>query len=626
MAINVPADRTTQVNPLQAPRLPEIATGPTPDAGGAAAAEESGALQQTAGDIHEYAATQQQNANEMALTNLDIQASQAQTQIETKVRQMHGQDALGASDYADDAWEKTQNDLKAKAANNQQLMGLQKLLAQRESNIDNIVKTHTSQEITKFDNDQSETALQAYADEAVHNYGDPDRIEEAKDKQDATIEMLGRRQGWSDLQIQQKKADTASLTNTAIVMRMLDHGDYDSAKDYYDDNKDGFNSKDQITVDRNMEEGRIRSLGMSTWQDVQGLKLPDGNPDEAAQEKAVMDNDDLNDEEKEKVTAYVKLKANTAKVDLAMQQRANDRAFLDNVIQARQKGLSLEAVLPMARKSATDTYDQALKEQQIQQIYAPPQIKTDPTFKNAMLDGIDAGTVDKAQIQNAFDKKIIDGSFYDQAMSKYRSNVIEGNSPAQQRVNEQLKQMAKTQFGSDTNSAASWLSEMKSQGFEKPPEEQVKIATDSLKQDSSTTSRFWNWIPVVGGETIPGTGTPQFQTDIQKRTNDQLMTGQLQKDLGPETVKAISVGNQVSGNGQTAPQTIQDLSVSVGGYDNLKPGKPAYNAMQSLMKAGKVVSVQSVQAVLQHYPDGNFSVDNTPPTGNRVGRLPRVRK
>lgn len=600
-----------------------MAPSSAPDMGGAATAAVAGGLEQAANAVHDFAAKQQQNANEMALTSLDLEASHEQTRIETAARQMRGKNALQAPDFVKDQWSQVQDRLNAKAANQSQAMGLQHLLAQRSEGLDKLVNAHVADETYKFDQNQTDAAIMAYGDEALHHYQDPTRIAEAKSKQEAQVDMLASRQGWSDLQTQQKKLDVASNTNTAIVMRMLDNGDYKSAQSYYDTVKNDPNQMDQkglMVVEKNLEEGKMRSIGMDAWNQVQGLKLADGYPDEASQEKAIMSRQDLTDSEKEKVVAYVKQRASTAKVDKTMQDRANDRAFLDAAMQARQQGVSYDAALPMARKFGSDTYDQAIKTQQLQEIYAPPKIPDNPPLKVALLDGIDDGSVDKAQLQKAYETRQIDGSFYEKAMDKYRSNVTDGKNPQQARANDQLREMAKTQFGSDTTTAAAWLSEMKSQGIGKPPDQQIKMAQDSLDQDKNTTSRFWNWIPVVGGEPIPGSGTPQFKTDMTNRMNRSTVIGQFQQDLGPETVKGIAAG------GQDVPSTVKDLASSFGSYDNLRPGKPAYNAMQSLMKAGKVINSDTVRAVLQHYPDGNFDVDNTPPTSSRVGRVPRVRK
>lgn len=627
--INVPVDRTAQVGGIPTPKVADIAPNQVPDAGGAASQQIASGFESAAGSVRDFAAKQQQNANEMALTSLDLEASHEQTRIENAARQMRGQDAMKAPDFVNEQWSAVQQRLKEKAANQSQAMALQRLLAQRSESLDKLVNTHVADETYKFDSAQTDAAISAYSDEAVHNYRDPDRIADAKAKQDAQVDMIAGRQGWSALQVQQKKLEVASNTNTAIMMRMLDNGDYKSAQAYYDKIKDDPNQLDQkgvLVAEKQLEEGKMRSIGMDAWNSVQGLKLADGNPDEAAQEKAIMSRADLTDSEKEKVVAYVKQRANTAKVDKAMQDRANDRAFLNAAMQARQQGLPYDSVLPMTRKFGSDTYDQQVKTQQLQEIYAPSEVKTDPATKVALFDGIDAGTVDKAAIQKAYDSKQISGNDYVQAMEKYRSNVIDGKNPQQARLNEQLKLMAKTQYGSDTATANAWLSEMKSQGFGKPPEEQLKIATDSIEKDKNSTSRFWNWLPVVGGDPIPGTGKPQFETDIKKRTNDSLVKGQYQQDLGPEAVKAIDVSNQVTGRGESSAKTITDMAAAFGGYDKIRPGTPVYNAWQGLMKAGKVVTTDSIKAVLQHYPDGNFTVDNTPPTVSRIGRVPRVRK
>lgn len=630
MPITVPVqERQVQVGAIpSAPGGPQFSTSvPAEATGGGAAGQAIDSFGDKAGDVvDQYAAEEAKKANETAMTGLDLQASQAQTRIELAAKKMQGKDAAGAPDFAAQEWGKVQSDLKSQAANPAQAEGISKILGLRSADIDRVVQQHASSELQKFDQDQSETYIQAQAEQALDNYQDPDRVAQARQLQNDEIERMGNRHGWSPEQIALKQKDTGSLTNTAVVTRMLDNGDYDAAQNFYDQNKDNFDAKDVLTVEKQLEDGKVKAKGIATWSDVQNMKLADGNPDEARMEKAVMTDPDTTDSEKEQILRFVKTKAGDERARKAEEDKAHDRAFMDAAINMRKSGVSLEAAMPLARKFGTDPYDQASKEQAIREIYAPTDVKTDPGTKVALLDGIDDGSVDIAQIDQAYKNHQLSPADWIAAREKYRTNVTDGKNPQQQRANEQVKILAKGQFGSDTDGMNGFLSEVKSDAMGKSPDEMIKIANDKLKQDSASVSRFWNWIPLIGGDAIPFTGQPQYKTDIQKRTNDSLMKGQLQQDLGVETVKAIDAGNLRTNNPASAAQTVDAMSQALGGYDKLKPGQPAYNAMQSLSKAGKVVTLQSVQSVLQHYPDGNFTAPSAPtPITTSIKKLPPIK-
>lgn len=630
MPITVPVEqRQVQVGAIpSAPGGDQFSTSvPAEATGGGAAGQAIDSFGDKAADVvDQYAAEQAKKANETAMTGLDLQASQAQTRIELAAKKMQGKDAAGAVDYAADQWAQVQKSIKSQAANDQQSEGISKILGLRSADIDRVVQQHASSELQKFDQDQSETYIQAQAEQAIDNYQDPDRVAQARGLQNDEIQRLGDRHGWSPEQIALKQKDTGSLTNTAVVTRMLDNGDYDAAQNFYDQNKANFDAKDVLVVEKQLEDGKIKAKGIETWGEVQNLKMADGNPDEAKMEKAVMTDPDTTDSEKEQILKFVKTKAGDERARKAEEDKAHDRAFMDAAINMRKSGVALEAAMPLARKFGTDAYDQANKEQAIREIYAPAAVKTDPGTKVALLDGIDEGSVDKDEIDRAYKNGQLSPADWMAAREKYHNVVSEGKSPQQQRANEQVKILAKGQFGSDTDGMNSFLSEVKSDSAGKSPEEMIKIANDKIKQDSSSVSRVWSWVPLIGGDAIPFTGQPQYKTDIEKRTNDSLMKGQLQQDLGVETVKAIDAGNLRTNSPATAAQTVDAMSTALGGYDKLKPGQPAYNAMQSLSRAGKVVTLDSVQTVLKHYPDGNFTAPSAPPAiSTSIKKLPPIR-
>lgn len=565
--------------------------------------EAANKLAGTAGDVYEKIRDQ---ANKSALTGLDLKLSSEQTRVELEVKKMQGLNAAGAKDYAQKEWEKISQSVQDTAANGDQIAGVKALAAARYGQIDKVVQTHTADEMAKHDQMQTESFVESEAQHAVDNYNDPSRIAQAKDNQVAQLERLGQRSGWSKEILDQKTHDSLSLTNSAIVNKFLDSGDYHGAQSYYDANKQEFSVKDMGHVEESLKGGKTLMAGRDAWTKYGGLKLADGNPDEAKMEKAVMADPELPDLEKEKVLSFVKAKAGEARSQKSQKDAATDRAFMDQAIKSRKGGVPLEQALPLARKMSIDPYDQSLKEEALRKIYAPAEVKTDQEVNQALLDGIDEGTVSRDQIDKAYHDNKLSPSDWHSARERYHNTVSEGKSPAMQQANEQLKLLAKSRFGSDTTAQAAFLSEVRSAAMGKSPEETVKIANDKLKEDQKSASRFWNWIPMVGGTQIPGTAQPQYETDLEKRTQNSLAVGQLHQDLGVETVKAIQLGAVRSGSKAAVPETVEAMSVAFGGYDKMKPGTPAYNAMQSLSKRGKIVTVESVKKALEHYPDGNF--------------------
>jgi hypothetical protein len=517
-----------------------------------------------------------------------------------------GKDAFGVMDNYLPQFDKGADDIEKGLGNEDQRAMFRKLRLQQRTDLNDSLQKHTFVESQKYDEDTTKAGIETQREDALLNYQIPGRIDQAIKFQEAIIRSHGERTGQPDEAINLAIFDAKSKTHTAVIQRMLANDDVEKAKAYYDANKGNLGAGEVTAVEKAIEDGSATQRGLAAWNDVRGLRLSNGEPDEAKMQAKIMEDPSLTTKEKEKAWEFVKAKAGEDIRNKSRQEAANDRTFMNSAIKARASGEPMEQALKIAGQYSADAYDKALKEDAVRKIYAPAEIKSDPATKVALLDGIDEGTVTRDQIDLAYQKKLISPSDWVSSRERYHNVVQEGKSPAQQRANEQVQILAKSRFGSDSNGIASFVSDVKSASFGKSPEEMVKIAQDKLKQDEGTVSRFWNWIPVVGGEAIPGSGTPQYQTDQQKRTSESLVKGKLHQDLGVETVKAIELSNIRSGSKASAAESVDAMSVAFGGYDKIKPGTPVYNAMQSLSKRGKAITVDVIKTALEHHPDGNF--------------------
>lgn len=620
MPITVPQSSNIQTGGIPSQSLPQFSPNAPAEAFGGGSAEQS--INQSFGKIgnvvEDYAAVQARKANEMAMTGLDLEASKQQTRIELAAKQMRGGNAVGAMDYADSEWQKVQDNLKDKAANNAQVQGLSKILGMRSMDINRVVQGHMASEQMKFDQDQSETYNQAQADEAINNYQDPGRVAQARYLQNDNIQRMGDRLGWSPEMIAQKQKDTGSLTNTSVVMRMLDNGDYKSAQSFYDQNRGGFDSKDILSVEKNLEEGKVKAMGISAWGQVQGMKLADGRPDEAAMEKAVMEMPNATDSEKEKMITFVKTKAADTRLRKAESDRANDTAFNDAITNARKNNISFEAALPMARKFATGSYDQAIKEAAIQRMYAPPS-ESDISTKYGLWEGIQNGTVDKGAIDNALRQGKINGKDWNSLNEENYKATIEGRSAEMKRINDNIKILANTTFSKDSDSQKQFINVVNDKAVGKSPDDKWRIAQDELKTDPATQTDL-GWFGKFGGDY-------QYQTDLKKKENDSTIIGNLSKDIGSEAMAALRAG-AVKSRQDFSPIYLDQFQQAFGGMENIKPGTPAHNAILSLDSIGKIVNADTVKQALQNVPDGkfgNYAVPNGQSQKVKIPYLPRGR-
>jgi hypothetical protein len=509
-----------------------------------------------------------------------------------------GKDAFGVVDTYVPQFDKGAEEIEKSLSNEEQKAMYRKLLLQQKTDLNDSLQKHTFTESMKYDEDTAKAGVETQRDDAVLNYQTPGRVEQSLKMQEALIRSRGERTGAPADAVDLMVADARSKTHTSVIQRMLANDQVDEAKKYYDANKPGIGAGEVTAVEKSLEDAQGLQRGVDAWKKVSGMRLGDGLPDEARMHAAIDADQSLGLKEKEKAWDFVKARAGEEIANKSRNDASRDRTFMNTAIQARKQGLPLDQALKLGSQFSNDAYDQAIKEDAIKKIYAPATVVTNPAVKVALLDGIQEGTVTKEDIDNAFRRGDLSAPDWEHARSEYHNVVAEGKSPEMQRANEQVKILAESNFGSDKEKVASFLSEVKSAARGKTPDEYQKIARDKLAIDPTTQHSFFglfNW-----------GGNKQYETDSEKRNATSLAFGKATQDLGAETVKAIQNSALRKGAKQFTPADFDAFTVEMGGYDKMKPGTPAFNAIQSLSKRGELVTTSNVKAVLARFPDGNY--------------------
>ncbi len=518
-----------------------------------------------------------------------------------------GKDAFGVVNEYTPQFDEQADKISETLSNPEQKAMYSKLRGQQATDLNTSLQSHIFTESQKYDDEVTNSGVIAQRDDAVLNYQEPGRIAQSLKMQTALLQSRGQRLGLPDDAVKLAVEDSVSKTHAAVVQRMLANDQIDQAEQYFKVNKAGFDATDVTNVEKSLEGSKDVSLSLSVYDHVKNFRLSDGNPDEAKMEDYVRALPDMSDERKQKIEQVVKAKAGEDFRNKTKAEGANDTTFKNSLTEAFKAGVPLEQALKLPSRYANDSYDQLLKENFARDLYSGKGVKTDYRVKNALEDGIDAGTVTLAQIDRAYEvDHSLDGPAWDAMRARYRQTVIDGKTPGMVEANRQVDLLSRKQFGSDRDAIEAFKSEVNSDSWGKSPQEKQKIAQDKLAQDKNSTWRFWTGIPVIGGASVPFTGQPQYQTDEEKRAADSLVLGRFHQDLGVDTVKSIAQGALRTGSKAGPAEAVRDLSKAVGGYDHMRPGTPAYNAIQSLTRHGRVVTGDSVNKALQNVPDGNF--------------------
>lgn len=572
--------------------------------GGQAQQGVNNAIDAAAGDVFKIAAKEKETADDTATKKAYADALTVKNNLiydpQSGVMTRKGQDALGVVDEYQPKFKKSLDDIENGLANQDQKDQFQSIRAAQEAEFNGSLQKHIATESQVFAEQTNKAALEASMNDAVLNYHNPGAVEKNIETQKAIILSRARDQGIEGPIADQQISDVTSKTYTAVIGRMLANGDDQTAQKFYEANKDKItDAADATAIEKSLESSKTASESMDAWNKVKNFRLSDGTPNEAKMQSAIYSDPNVSVKKKDEIWSFVKARAAEQTADKNKQDQANDRSFLNNVIKTRQQGQPMDEALKLVQRFSTDPYDQATKTEAVKKIYAPP-TDSDPQTKYKLWEGIQEGTTTGADLDAALQKNMINSTDWT-ALKEDRYRIeIEGRSPEMKSVKDRVQQLAIETFGSDKEKQRAFELEVSDSARGKSPEEYWKIAQDKLKTDPSTQKHFlWmNALPFGGGY--------QYQSDQQKRDATNLAFGKANQDLGPEVVKAIGQGYSRLGNKSFQPSDLESFTQRVGGYQNLKPGTPVNNAIQSLMKRNKPVVPENIKAVLDKYPDGKY--------------------
>lgn len=553
--------------------------------------------------VLDLATQEKQKADNLAFMSADRQASELQTQLQVSTSKMLGKDALSAPDYVNKQWSDGLQKIQSSLQNDTQRMAFSRSVNTRWEELNKTTQVHVGQQMQAFDDNETVSYLTSSRNAAVLNATDDQKVEFEKLRQKAALTDWAQRKGIptdSDT-FKAKLADQLSGTNKEIIAARLDKDDpnnVEQARDYLDAHKSEMTSQDLIAVTKAIDTAETTGIALDAWDDVKGMKLSNGEPDEARMQKALYARDDLSDERKEKIWEFVKGKAKEEIFQKTQKEQALDRSFSNQVYQARKTGVPMEDALKLVPKFSQDNTDQATKSSFVQKVYAPPS-ETNPAVYVGLREQVDSGNATKADIDAAYQKNLINTSDWEHLRDAYFKNETEGKNPQMKIVENQIKDLAASTY-SDKNKREEFLHAIDSAAYGKSPEERWNTAQELIKKDPATQSHFL-WL-----QSLPFGGTDKWEAYKDQSQSSLKAWGMADTDVGRDV--RLAIGNSFTGQTKKAfqPSDLNAFAVQMGGYDKIKTGTPINNAIQSLMRKGKVVTPATIQQVLNRAPDGNL--------------------
>lgn len=540
--------------------------------------------------VAKIGAQEKQKADDVATTEAYTKTLEMKNRLfwnpQGGVMSRKGKDAFGVFDEFMPQFDKETDAIEQGLANGEQRQMYRSMRLKLQADFDGELQRHVSQERKVYDDQTTETGLAAERDNAIKNYLAPGAVDESLRMQKALVAAHAQRNGMDDEFSNQKFLEVASKTHAAVIDRMLTNDQGKLAEEYFGKYKDSIKGDDLARVEKAIDDQRTLTQANDAWSKVRGLRLADGNPDERRMEATVMGMDDLSLEKRAKVLQYVKARAGEELSNKQREDAAGDRTFYNTVVQARTKQMPVDEALKIADRSGRDPYDQQLKRDIVQKLYAP-KTASDPMAFMDMWEGVSEGRINSQMIDQAMQKNTINASDHRtlrERLYAYEHGTAE--TPMEKAFGERVKSFAKEKFKGNEVQRANfeYLLHMERAGG-KTYEEVFKTANDLVGKDP--TSSNWSFLQ-----------EKKWKTQLKGKDEQMLATGALQEALGQNEADALKSGMTMNG-GQFGSKSVDEFFKAFGGADKVKQGTPVHDAIRILMKNRKAVTVPSIQYVLK---------------------------
>ncbi len=343
----------------------------------------------------------------------------------------------------------------------------------------------------------------------------------------------------------------------------------------------------QMVEGKNFDFNRL-----NLWENkYKNFRLGDGNIDLARVQKDI-NSGNYTPDEKLKLNSFMEAQAGNLRQQKSQQESAALDSFHNQLVAAKKNGLPLNEALKLS-SLGTDRYQQSQMEDAVNKFYSSS-IKTSPDTYMRFYEGVKDGSIQKEQI----DKARADGILSVDDWTEFRKSLFnsELTGEAGNKGFDRIKLLADENFSaSKKDEKNTFLYEMKQATKGMTPEQASSYAKEALKDIVTSKGTLWD------------TKKPKYQVDFEKRDANSEAWGMIQNDIGTKELQAIGQGIQLkTSKKDLGLSDLDNFASQLGGYEAIKAGTPAHNAIQSLMKKGLRVTPDNIKYVLKRYPEGNY--------------------
>jgi hypothetical protein len=177
---------------------------------------------------------------------------------QTGALSQQGENAFGIIDKYGSDFKAKADELSKGLSNENQRRYFKTHFDSENNDLHDSLSKHMFKETEKFADDQSESLISNYRNDAILNYNDPNKIRSAMESQDSEIFNYAKRKGLPSSWVQAKIQDSESKTHLGVVQAYLSSDQDQIAKQYFEANQSGFTAGDKQSIMKSLEEGTLR--------------------------------------------------------------------------------------------------------------------------------------------------------------------------------------------------------------------------------------------------------------------------------------------------------------------------------------------------------------------------------
>lgn len=235
--------------------------------GGQGAAQVTQAASGIADTFTSIAAEEKKKADEVFQVSAKAKLSDLSTSIAVETSKLKGKDAGQAQEFAQKAYQDGVAEIQKDAANRDQRVGLQHIANHYWEGTNKHIQIHTASEFEKYDDNETKAFLSSSQNAVRLNPTDPQRVAFELSQQRDEVEKWATRKGipLDSPQFKEALGETLSQTHANVIGGMLDAGNENGAKHYFETHRDDFTEqgkKDALSsfrhyeIDQNAEKKR----------------------------------------------------------------------------------------------------------------------------------------------------------------------------------------------------------------------------------------------------------------------------------------------------------------------------------------------------------------------------------